>query len=481
MQAIHRTIIRLVLLLSVLLFQTGIARTEPDEPPREQTGTQGMTYYVAPTGSDTYPGTEAWPWRTIQKAANTLVAGETVFIKAGTYPERVVPLNSGSTGNYIVYAAYPGDTATIDGSSVTLPNDLAGLFDVSNKSYIRISGLRVVNAGPYADNAAILVNDSSHIIIENNNTYNTVSSGIGVWGSDHVTVAGNEVELANTDIWQECISLASTDTFEIRDNRVHNCQEEGICVKDGATNGQVYRNRIYDVHATGLYVDAWDKHTYNIEVFQNVVYDVSANAFAVASETGGTLENVRIYNNIAYHNRFCGISVSVNGPGDAQGRHPMQNIYVINNTFYDHGWEDWGGGIVIENADARNLVVRNNICSQNLYFQIAVDPGVLAANITVDHNLIDGYRGTEGEIYGDDYVEGDPLFVNPSEADFHLQGNSPAVDQGSAVNAPADDYDGHFRPQDGDQDGTAGYDIGAYEVVAYSEHIYLPLVQKGGW
>jgi len=35
---------------------------------------QGTTYYVATTGRDSNPGTIAQPWRTIQKAANTVVA-----------------------------------------------------------------------------------------------------------------------------------------------------------------------------------------------------------------------------------------------------------------------------------------------------------------------------------------------------------------------------------------------------------------------
>ena len=78
----------------------------------------GTTYYVSPTGSDTDPGTESQPWKTIQKAADTLSAGDTVYIKAGTYQERVVPQNSGSAGIYITYSAYSGDTVTIDGETV---------------------------------------------------------------------------------------------------------------------------------------------------------------------------------------------------------------------------------------------------------------------------------------------------------------------------------------------------------------------------
>ena len=37
--------------------------------------------------------------------------------RAGTYNERVIPENSGSAGNYITYAAYPGETVTIDGKA----------------------------------------------------------------------------------------------------------------------------------------------------------------------------------------------------------------------------------------------------------------------------------------------------------------------------------------------------------------------------
>ena len=437
---------------------------------------QGAIYYVATTGDDDNPGTIDLPWQTVQKAANILVAGDTVYIRAGTYPEQVIPQNSGSAGQHITYAAYPGETATLDGSGIILPDDLVGLFHIAGKVYICVSGLRIANAGPHDNNTGILVLASSHVVVENNATYNTNSSGIGVWGSEDVTVTGNRVEEACGGGWQECISVDGTDTFVVRYNEVLDCHKEGICTKNGSSNGQVYSNRVHQTERVGIYVDAFEQHTYNIDVYSNVVHDIQDNnGFAVGSEQGGLLENVRVYNNIAYHNRYVGLSLHDCCPGPAT--HPVRNVTVINNTFYDNGWTGWGGGIAVDNPDIENVVVRNNIVSQNLYFQLVVAPGVPAQNITVDHNLIDGFRGTEGEIYGDDYVEGNPLFLDPAGADVHLQRDSPAIDRGSAVDAPADDLDGRPRPWDGDGDGTAGFDIGAYEAGAQMRYAaYLPLV-----
>jgi len=328
---------------------------------------QGATYYVTMSGSGANPGTEAQPWCTIQKAAATLIAGDMVFVKEGSYNERVIPHNSGNPGDYIAYIAYPGDTVTIDGTDIPVPGefDWDGLFDVSGRSYIKVSGLTVMNSA----SAGIFVQaGSNHIIIEKNYTYNTHSSGIGVWGCRNIIIDGNEVELACNDGYSECITVAGTDTFEIRNNHVHHpgpgtLGGEGIDVKDGSSNGKVYQNYVHDIpNGIGIYVDAWDKHTYNIDVFRNIVHDCPGQGFAVASEAGGLLEN----------------------------------------------------------PNAENVVIRNNICSQNLSFQIAVEADVPAENLSVDHNLIDGYRQYPGEIYGSDYVEGNPMFANPSGENFRL-------------------------------------------------------------
>ena len=66
------------------------------------------------------------------------------------------------------------------------------------------------------------------------------------------------------------------------------------------------------------------------------------------------------------------------------------------------------------------------------------------------------------------------MFLDPTNDDYRLQKNSPAVDAGTQVGAPDHDLDGFARPQDGDLDGTSITDMGAYEFKWFK--IYLPIV-----
>jgi Right handed beta helix region/Bacterial Ig domain/Viral BACON domain len=419
----------------------------------------GAEYYVSKSGNDSNPGYAGQPWLTIKRAADGLVAGDTVYIQAGTYNERVIPKNSGQAGKYITYTAYPGDTVTIDGSGINMPDDLVGLFDINGRSYIAVSGLRVINAGPNQNNAGIMVNQCSYVTIKDNYTYNTVSSGIGVWESSNIIIDNNEVELACNDGEQECLTVAVTDTFEIKNNHVHhggpgNNGAEGLDGKDGSSNGKIYNNIVHDMNRLGIYVDAWDKHTYNIEIYNNLVYNCVGDGITLASEMGGLLENIDIFNNVVYGVTENGFAITRNGP---PGAHPMKDITCINNTFYNNGSSNWGGGIMVDNPGLQSLIIRNNILSQNVYYSMEVEADVTMGNLTIDNNLIHGFRNYQDEVKGSNYVEADPLFVNASGADFHLLSGSPAIDQGSASSAPGFDYDNKSRPSG------SGIDIGAFE------------------
>ena len=73
--------------------------------------------HVAITGSDTNPGTQTAPLRTIQRAADLAQPGDTVTVHAGVYRERVNPPRGGeSDAKRIVYQAAAGQKVVITGS-----------------------------------------------------------------------------------------------------------------------------------------------------------------------------------------------------------------------------------------------------------------------------------------------------------------------------------------------------------------------------
>ena len=63
----------------------------------------------------------------------------------------------------------------------------------------------------------------------------------------------------------------------------------------------------------------------------------------------------------------------------------------------------------------------------------------------------------------DSFAAGEPQFAGPT--DYHLPANSPAIDTGDplTVTLPTEDYDGAPRPVDGNADGNARRDMGAFE------------------
>src|SRR5471030_1277443 len=72
-------------------------------------------YYVSSTnGDDNNNGSIDSPWKTIQKAANTVKSGEEVFVRGGTYKEKVKMKTSGAANAYITFKNFEGETPIID-------------------------------------------------------------------------------------------------------------------------------------------------------------------------------------------------------------------------------------------------------------------------------------------------------------------------------------------------------------------------------
>lgn len=73
-------------------------------------------YFVSENGSDSNPGTKEKPFRTIQKAAKAMVAGDRCTVTGGRYYETVRLKNSGQAGKPICFMTAQGQTVILDGT-----------------------------------------------------------------------------------------------------------------------------------------------------------------------------------------------------------------------------------------------------------------------------------------------------------------------------------------------------------------------------
>ncbi len=414
-------------------------------------------FFVATDGIDSGPGSEVQPWKTVAKAAATLVAGDTVYLRQGTYLERLIPRNSGTQSAPILFAGYPGETVTLDAQGLSGQ----GIVYCSGIRYVTIARLTVKNGAE----AGIWIINSSYITIYGNHTYNTVSSGIIVselGTNDHIYIDSNDVELACNDGAQECISISKCSFFEVTRNHVHNGGPgtnggEGIDTKFGSSNGKVCYNVIDHLSRQGLYADAWSMATANLEFYGNIVHDCQF-GLGAASETGGRLSSVIFHDNLVYNCLGPGMYLLMSAG-------PLDSVYFVNNTVHHTGY-NWGSGMWFNAPQATNVIVRNNIFSglsgEPFYIQQA------PASWTVDHNL--SARNQTGRTGW--FIIGTPSYVDTAAHDYHLKKGSLGIDTGSVdvrYATSLGDLEGKNRTVDGDGNGAAQIDLGAYEYQGTTE------------
>ena len=98
-------------------------------------GQHGHTYYVAPGGSNRYPGTARLPFKTISQCSAVMFPGDSCVIESGTYHETVTPARSGTASAPITYEAAPGAQVVIDGA-----DPVGGWSAVSGKNLTSLEG-----------------------------------------------------------------------------------------------------------------------------------------------------------------------------------------------------------------------------------------------------------------------------------------------------------------------------------------------------
>ncbi|HXT02509.1 MAG TPA: fibronectin type III domain-containing protein [Elusimicrobiota bacterium] len=375
------------------------------------TKARAATYYVANSGSDSSSGAIGTPFRTIAHGISVLAAGDTLYLRAGTYPETLLgPFPSGTSSAPITVAAYPGETATIAPTS-----SVGDMWKIATASYITIDGL--IMDGTNVTQAIIFLGagdaTSAHYIVVKNSTLKN-SQGQGVL----LTSMADHNSFINDKIFKNGAT----------NPRIHGLYIEGSY--NLVDHCDIYGNSGLGVNVYNGYAGA--SANYNV-VSNNTVHDNSSastgsrQGIGLSSGAGNTA-----FNNILWNNG-SGIVVGTN-----DGTTPATNARVYNNTIYNNNVGAGRYGIYLT-SNGSGAVVQNNIAFDNLDGNI-VNGGqsvaTIASNVTVD-----------------------PLFVNAAGLNFQLLAGSPAIDKGVNLSAQGVTVDiaGTARPQG------AAYDIGAYE------------------
>ena len=387
------------------------------------------THHVAATGDDAAAGTAAAPWRTIQRAADLVVPGDTVIIHAGTY----LGFRVGARGTEAAPIAFVGDgDVHIDGAATPARDAV----HVEGAAWIRIEGLRVTGA---------------------------TRAGISALDCDHITVRNNRVDANGR--WG--IFSAFCDDLVVEDNEASRSgTEHGIYASNSADRPVIRRNLIWGNGMCGIHLNGdvnfgGDGVISDAIIEANVIRDNGIRGGSAINGDGVTGALIR--NNVLDGNHASGISLY-----RIDGGAPSTGNRIVNNTVRMASDARWA--INIQDGSAGNTLV-NNVLLHPSPNRGAVDVcATCTVGMTSDHNAVvgrfmvggavvdlAGWRARTGTDVASFVATEAQLFTGAAAGELTLREGSPAIDRGTPAGAPIADAVGTLRPQGG------AVDIGAFE------------------
>jgi len=268
--------------------------------------------YVAPTGSDSNPGTQEEPFRTIMRAAQVVTPGTTVHVAPGIYGGSFKTMVSGTAEARIIFQSTEKWGAKIvpplnSSSSTAWHNrgnyvDIIG-FEVDGSQY---QGGTKWLSGIYSGGSYTSVrNNHVHHIANDVPCESSGGAGIGIdsyYRGKKSDVIGNSVHDIGPEQCRFIHGIYISTIATVKNNIVYRVSGAGIHLWHDATNVLITGNTVSG-SSIGIVVGGGDfYHTRGpndrTHVFNNIVYD---NKYGIM-EHGETGKNNSYRNNLVFQN-----------------------------------------------------------------------------------------------------------------------------------------------------------------------------------
>ncbi len=398
--------------------------------------TAGDVYYVARTGSDASPCSEAQPCATIlHVATRVMLPGDALLVRGGNLKDNEVWIrdalgHSGLPSQPKVIRNYPGEVPVFVNASRPF---------IVEANYITVSGLHFT--GGKSISLGNITNHHNQVV---NSTFRGAIAwdAVGSHGNDHL-IAGNDCDVVRSTQGTQghCFYISHGDRLRLLYNRARGATGYGIHIFDQQRSTPDIHRLISDVLVEGNIVAASPERSGMIL------------AMGDEGNIGNRVERVTIRNNVFLSSNHAGLVIGPNA----------RAIRVYNNTFYKNGrlavaiYDD----ATIDGVELRNNLfdqTRNGRCVTNCSWfpEAHVQKGGRARNVVVQANY---YAPGPAILVGttDPGAAAGPAgFVSGDAYDFRLRADSPARNRGVPLGGVTRDFDG--RPR-----GGTAFDPGAFE------------------
>lgn len=369
----------------------------------------GAVRYVSKSGTDNPACTQAAPCRFIQHAVDIAIAGDTISIGQGKFPEN---------GGVII-----AKDLTVNG---------AGIF--STRVYGAWPGLSIFRIEP---GATVIITDLDVM-------YGKAEKGGGISNSGNLTLYG-------VRIWKNSANMGGG-IFNAGALRVYNSE---IAHNSASESGG------------GLYNENFAQLT---EVRIVVNYAGRGKSGGIVNRTSGGFPLVTTERSEISHNSGHGIGNwgNMSLTNTTVSRNKQLGIFVADGYYTElvHVTvaENGAGGLyVLQAASGNDIVLINTIVANNAPVQCIFPPFPFSPSSTNSLSSDMTCQLSSGSIAPVDPKLG-PLKWNEGYTFTHaLKPGSPAIDAGWPAECEFEDQRGVPRPIDGNGDGTPHCDIGAFE------------------